>query len=187
MSHPHGDERLQHCVHVNAAQGDRLWPPGGAVNHRQQVPYSKLTHPCWLGEGPPGPRTGGRRGPQGWGSSTHQSAPRGSPWPCSRPHTACSTPLRQSQPWPCKPVADQACSGMYPNLASSLASSCWNWTATRSLRSPGRRCRKTVFKSLLGSSSGGRQASMTLSALWAFGCQAQLPTRCWCTGPSHWG
>ena len=29
--HPRGDERLQHCVHVNAAQGDRLWPPGWMV------------------------------------------------------------------------------------------------------------------------------------------------------------
>ena len=51
----------QHCVHVNASSA------------------GKLTHPCWLGEGLPGPRACERSRPQGWGSSPHQSAPRGSP------------------------------------------------------------------------------------------------------------
>ena len=26
--HPRGDEGLQHCLHVNTAQGNRLWPMG---------------------------------------------------------------------------------------------------------------------------------------------------------------
>ena len=34
---PHGDEGLQNRVRVNRAQGDRLWPPGGVVNHGQQI------------------------------------------------------------------------------------------------------------------------------------------------------
>ena len=50
------------------------------------------------------------------------------------------------------------------NLASSLTSNWWSWAATRSLRSPERRCRKIVLKMWPAGSFGGRAAIITSSS-----------------------